>query len=149
MELTLDYSHHVQNLKIKKENDKQYVFDPIRKKWLVLQPEEFVRQTFLQYLILEKKYNVNRISVEQEINVNGLSKRCDILIYNEVIKPFIIIECKSHSTPLTQKTFDQIARYNLSLRVEFIVLTNGAQTYCCKVDFEKESYVFIDRIPFN
>ncbi len=132
---------------IKNSENKQLIFDKIRKKYVVLTPEEWVRQNFVQYLITEKKYPISLIAVEKQLVVNNLKKRFDILIFNTDGTPNIIVECKASSVKIAQDTFDQIARYNLKLNVNYLVVTNGLTHYFCKLDLENEQYVFLENIP--
>jgi len=104
------------------------LFDPLRKKWLLLTPEEWVRQNFVQYLVREKKYPSTLIALEKEIMLGELKKRFDILVYDTSHKPWMIIECKSTSVDLTPATLQQALRYNISVPVEFLVITNGHYT---------------------
>ena len=145
--INLDLTIWQQNLRLKQEGEKRYLFDPIRKKWLVLQPEEVVRQLMIQYLIEEKAFNKNRIKIEQGLQVNELSKRCDILVYDQEVQPYLLIECKSPKVPITQAVFRQIANYNLPLRVQYLVVTNGPATFCCEMNYEESSFTFLSEIP--
>lgn len=145
--IELDLTVWEKALRLKREAGVSYLLDPIRSKWLVLQPEEIVRQLMVQYLIGEKNYNKNRIRLEQGLLVNGLSKRCDILIYDNDIKPFLLVECKSPKVPISQATFEQIANYNLPLQVKYLVVTNGPATFCCEMDYENRSFRFLSAIP--
>ena len=140
----LDFQSH---LKIKKEGGKQFLFCPIRKKYLVLQPEELVRQLLLVYLTQEKKYAQSRISAERGLKVNELERRFDLLIYDTNTQPFILVECKAPAVKITQATFEQVANYNLSLRVPYLLTTNGISTFCCAMDYENESFEFLAEIP--
>ncbi len=115
-------------LKIKQANDKDLIFDEIRKKWLIITPEEWVRQNFIQYLIQEKKYPPSLIAVEKTIVLNGLKKRCDIIIY-KAEKPWMIVECKEQNVPLSEKTIQQILQYNSALPSTYLVITNGNSCY--------------------
>ena len=146
-QLSTDFLQHRSALKLKTEKGKKYIFDPIRKKYLILQPEEFVRQLVLLHLIEHYDYNSNRISVEKSLRVNTLLKRCDILVYEPSLNPWLLVECKAPDVPITQAAFDQIARYNMPLRVQYLLVTNGLQTYCCKMDYEIEAYHFLKQIP--
>jgi hypothetical protein len=114
--------------KIKKENSKELIFDEVRKRWVVLTPEEWVRQNFLQYLIQVKKYPATLIAVEKEINLGDLKKRFDIVVYDKTSVPWMIIECKEMTVELDKKVLDQILRYNITLQVPYLVITNGS--YC-------------------
>ncbi len=127
--------------------DKTYIFDQIRKKRILLTPEEEVRQQIISFLMTHRGFPQGLISVEAGLTVNGLSKRCDILIYGRDGHPLLLIECKAKSVNLSQSTFDQVARYNIALRVPWLIITNGNQTYCAKVDFEKNDYAFHPDIP--
>ena len=115
--------------RIKKELDKEFIFDMLRKKWLLLTPEEWVRQNFIQYLIKVKGYPSALIALEKEIQLGELKKRFDVLIYNKDHKPWMIIECKGAEIKLNDATLQQALRYNISVPVEFIVITNGSFTY--------------------
>ncbi len=123
------------------------IFDPIRRKLLVLAPEEFVRQLLIQYLIQVKSYNPNRISVEKKVVFNQMPKRCDVLIYDKQMIPLMLVECKAAEVPITLAAFEQIARYNTPLRVPYLLVTNGLDTYCCEMDYKKETFTFLAEIP--
>lgn len=123
------------------------IFDKLRKKYIVLTPEEWVRQHFVYFLIEEKKYPVTLIALEKQLTINNLKKRSDILVFNTDGKPEIIVECKAPSIKITQNTFDQIARYNLKLRANYLILTNGLEHFYCKMDFKNETYIFLKDIP--
>lgn len=133
--------------KIKRENNTIFLFDPIRKKHLVLTPEEWVRQHFVQYLILEKKYPRSLIKLEGGMKLNSLNKRTDIIAYNSSGEKILLIECKAPKVKITQKVFDQIARYNIVHRIPLLAVTNGLEHYYCTIDFENSSYAFIQELP--
>ena len=114
---------------------------------MILTPEEWVRQHFIQYLIQDKGYPISLIAVEKKLLVNNLTKRTDILVFDTQGNPFIIIECKAPSISLNQHTFDQIARYDSTLNSAYLVLTNGLKHLYCKIDHTKEAYVFLKNIP--
>ena len=133
--------------KIKKIGEKYLIFDTIRKKDIILTPEEWVRQHFIQYLIHEKKYPQSLIAVEKEIKLNSLKKRFDILVFNRFGKPDIIVECKAPQVKITQKTFDQIASYNLKIRANYLIVTNGIVHFYCKPDFKNKQYIFLKELP--
>jgi len=133
--------------KLKSSENKQYIFDVIRKKYVVLTPEEWVRQHTVHFLIYEKKYPASLIAIEKQLEVNKLKKRFDILVFNKKGSPDLIVECKSPKIKITQDAFDQIARYNLNLNANFLVVTNGLQHYFCKLDHENEHYIFLKEIP--
>tara|TARA_B100000795_G_scaffold67136_1_gene46091 strand:+ start:8398 stop:8844 length:447 start_codon:yes stop_codon:yes gene_type:complete len=135
------------SLKFKSKNGKVYIYDFIRKKYLVNTPEEWVRQNFIQFLILEKNYPASLMAVEMGIDVLNTKKRCDIVLYNTKGLPSIIVECKAPSVKISQDAFDQIARYNLSLNSKFLIVTNGLQHYICVMDHENKCYHFLKEIP--
>ena len=147
MRLELNLTAYQESIAFEKRNDSVMVFDPVRKKKMVLTPEEFVRQLVLQYLIQEKKYPIARIRVEKGLKVNTRLKRCDILIYDKQAQPHILIECKSAKIEIDDLVFEQIARYNLTLQVPFLIVTNGITTYCCAMNLEEKSWVFLNEIP--
>lgn len=133
--------------KIKSSENKQLIFDIIRKKYVVLTPEEWVRQHFVHYLIEEKYYPISLIAVEKQLTVNNLKKRFDILVFNTDGFPEIIVECKAPKIAINQDTFDQIARYNLTINSNFLVVTNGLSHYYCLIDTKNEQYNFLKDIP--
>jgi hypothetical protein len=133
--------------RFKSTENKVSIFDVIRKKFIVLQPEEWVRQHCVHYLINEKNYPKSLINVEKELNINGLKKRYDIVIFNSDGSILLIVECKSYDIIINQDTFDQIARYNLALNAEFLMVTNGINHYYCQMDTEAERYQFLRDIP--
>lgn len=133
--------------KIKNTKNKYTIFDIVRKKYVSLTPEEWVRQHLIHYLVEEKKYPVSLIAVEKQLTINNLTKRTDILVFNSEGTPEVIVECKAPSIKITQHTFDQIARYNLKLNANYLIVSNGLKHYYCKMDFLKKEYVFLDTIP--
>jgi hypothetical protein len=143
----LDLLQFSKNLIFKKEGNQRLIFDPIRKKYLVIGPEEMVRQLMVQYLIQVKKYNPNRLSIERELRVQERRKRCDLLVFSQAMQPFLLVECKAPEVELTQAVARQIAVYNLPLQVDYLLITNGLMNYCCKMDYQEKSYVFLEEIP--
>lgn len=133
--------------RIKSKENKYFIFDIIRKKYVSLTPEEWVRQHIVHFLIGEKNYPVSLIAIEKQIKVNNLCKRTDILVFNSKGFPNIIVECKAPNNKLNQTVFDQIARYNLTLDAEYLMLTNGLEHYYCAMDKKNECYVFLENIP--
>ena len=133
--------------RFKSTENKVSIFDVIRKKFIILQPEEWVRQHCVHYLINDKNYPKSLINVEKELTINGLKKRYDIVIFNSDGSIFLIVECKSHSIKIDQTTFDQIARYNLVLNATYLMVTNGINHYYCEMDMEQERYSFLETIP--
>lgn len=126
---------------------KMELFDPVRKKWLQCTEEEKVRQCFIKYLIEQKKVPLSHLSVEKEIEVNGLSKRYDIVVFSTNGNPYIIIECKAPSVNLTQKVVEQAGRYNMTLRAPYIGITNGRENYFYHINFETGTITFIEDLP--
>ena len=137
----------VYDFRFKNSENKVHIFDTIRKKFVVLQPEEWVRQNVVQFLIHEKKYPKSLINVEKQLTVNTLKKRYDIVIFNSLGNITLLVECKSPKITVNQETFDQIAKYNMQLKAEFLMVTNGLQHFYCKMDFNKEKYTFLEQIP--
>ncbi len=135
------------SFRFKNSENKPFIFDDIRKKFVVLQPEEWVRQHCVQFLIEEKKYPKSLINVEKELKVNGLKKRYDIVIFNSDGSIHLIVECKAAKISINQNTFDQIARYNLALNAKYLMITNGINHYYCTMDFEDQRYHFLNDIP--
>jgi len=123
------------------------VFDEIRKRWVALTPEEWVRQHAVQFLVRERSYPASLIAVEMIVQLNGMNKRCDVLAHGRNAQPLLLVECKAPEVPITQEVFDQIARYNLCLGVPFLLVTNGLRHFCCSMDHEKQSYVFLPEVP--
>ncbi|MBS4066809.1 MAG: type I restriction enzyme HsdR N-terminal domain-containing protein [Chitinophagaceae bacterium] len=119
----------VPNFKIKEEDGKELIFDEIRRKWVKLTPEEWVRQNFVQYLVQAKQYPAAFISIEKEIQLGELKKRFDVLIYNRNHEPWMMVECKSLDVELSADVLAQVVRYNTSVPVSFLVITNGSYTY--------------------
>lgn len=119
----------------------------LRKKYVALTPEEWVRQHFTHYLLEHKGYPQGLLANEVQVNLNGTRKRCDTVLYGRNLSARMIIEYKAPSVEITQAVFDQITRYNMVLRVEYLVVTNGVQHYCCRIDYEKNTYSFLPAIP--
>ena len=147
MLLQLDFLQFQPKLRLSKSGEKTFVFDPIRRKDMVLTPEELLRQLVLIYLLEIKNYPANRIRVEAGFTLNGLQKRSDIVVFDAAVKPWLLVECKSPKVPLTQATFEQAARYNLELRAPFLAVTNGLATFCCALDFEQQSIEYLADFP--
>jgi hypothetical protein len=117
--------------RLKNENNIVFIFDAIRKKYVVLTPEEWVRQNFIRFLTDEKKYPASLVAVEIGLKYNQLQKRADVLIYNKMGQPHLMIECKAPEVKISQDTFHQIAAYNMSFKVNYLVVTNGMDHFCC------------------
>ncbi|HUH51821.1 MAG TPA: type I restriction enzyme HsdR N-terminal domain-containing protein [Flavobacterium sp.] len=137
------------SFRLKNSENKSAIFDAIRKKFIILTPEEWVRQHVVRYLLEEKNYPLSLTNVEKVIKVNDLVKRYDIVVYNPDGSIFLLVECKAPHIKITQETFDQIARYNLALRAEYLMITNGINHYYCIMDFENQKYVFLEELPFR
>ena len=129
------------------EDNRTKVFDPIRKIYCTLTPEEEVRQKMLYYLVEQKKYPSGLIAVEYSIKVNGLPKRCDIVVFNKDAKPKMIVECKAEYVPITQKVLDQAIRYYSGLNVNYLVLTNGKTMFCYHIDVENKKIEALNKLP--
>ena len=127
--------------------EKTHIFDEVRKKYLLLTPEEWVRQNFIHYLNKEKKYPLGLMGVEQMVKYNSLKTRADIVIYNLEGKPNVIVECKSPEVKITQDTFNQIAKYNSQLKVKYLIVTNGMKHFCCQMDYVNNKITFLEDLP--
>lgn len=131
--------------KIKEENAKEFIYDEFRKRWVLLTPEEWVRQNFLQYLTQIKKYPASLIAIEKEIKLGELKKRFDIVVYDKATKPWMIVECKEMNVALDKSVLDQVLRYNISLNVPYLVITNGS--YCIGYDCSQSQLKEINQLP--
>ena len=135
------------NFRFKNNENKVSIFDEIRKKFIILTPEEWVRQHVGQCLLEEKKDPKSLINVEKVLKINGLRKRYDVVVFNSDGSIFILIECKAPEIKITQATFDQIARYNMTMNAQFLMVTNGLNHYFCQMDYENEKYTFLENLP--
>nr|WP_239000359.1 type I restriction enzyme HsdR N-terminal domain-containing protein [Hyunsoonleella ulvae] len=133
--------------RFKNSENKVLIFDIIRKKFVVLQPEEWVRQNCIHFLIEDKNYPKSLINVEKELKINDLKKRYDIIVFKPNGDIQLVVECKSPTIAINQKVFDQIARYNLVLNSDYLMVTNGLNHYYCEMDFNNERYQFLRDIP--
>lgn len=133
--------------RFKNSENKIAVFDVLRKRFIQLTPEEWVRQHVVHFLLEEKKIPKSLLNVEKQLRVHQLIKRYDIIAYKPNGEIFLVVECKAASVPVTQETFDQIARYNLALKAEYLMVTNGLSHYFCQMDYEAEKYHFLKDIP--
>ncbi|MDD3772359.1 MAG: type I restriction enzyme HsdR N-terminal domain-containing protein [Weeksellaceae bacterium] len=134
--------------RLKQKDEIDYIFCPIRKKWLQLSPEEWVRQHCIQFLIQSKNYSKSSINSEVEVVINSLKKRADLVVFKKE-KPFLIVECKAPSVAINQAVFDQIARYNMQLKSDYLMVSNGLQHYYCQMDYENKTYIFLPELPDN
>ena len=133
--------------KISEQAGKITIWDPVRMVWTTLTPEERVRQAFVSYLINYKGFPASHIANEQAIELNGMSRRCDSVIYDKTGQPKVIVEYKRPTVNITQKVFDQIARYNLVLHVDYLIVSNGLKHYCVKMEYPTGKYSFLQDIP--
>ena len=134
-------------IKIQEKGEKRQIFDFLRRKWVALTPEEWVRQHFTHFLVEHKNYPQALLANEVELRIGEKRLRCDTLLYNKELRPRMIIEYKAPTIQIQQKTFDQISVYNLLLKVDYLVVSNGLLHYCCKMDYECQSYQFVEDIP--
>jgi len=135
------------DFRLKNSENNTHIYDAIRKKFVVLQPEEWVRQHVVNYLILDKKYPKSLINVEKQLTINRIQKRYDVVVFRPNGKIAILVECKAPDINITQNTFDQISRYNMQLKAEYLMVTNGLAHYYCKMDLDAEKYKFLTDIP--
>ncbi|MDR1746933.1 MAG: type I restriction enzyme HsdR N-terminal domain-containing protein [Tannerella sp.] len=133
--------------KVTQRNGKNFIFDPLRRKEVALTPEEWVRQCFVNYLIVEKNYPRELVANEVTVSLNHQSKRCDTVVYNRYIEPLAIVEYKAPTVSITQEVFEQIARYNLVLRVNYLIVSNGLEHYCCRLHYETATCEYLKEIP--
>ena len=133
--------------KISEENGKLRIFDPLRKCYVALTPEEWVRQHFVNYLVNHKGYPATLTANEVAIRLNETSRRCDTVVYDKQLQPRVIVEYKAPTVKITKEVFAQISCYNLVLKVDYLIISNGLQHYCCKMDYEKQSFTFLQEIP--
>jgi len=135
------------DIKVKKIGDKPVVFDSLRRKYVALTPEEWVRQHFVNYLVTDRRYPASLIANEACIQLNGQNKRCDSVVYNNQLHPLVIVEYKSPDVKITQEVFNQIVCYNIVLKVKYLIVSNGLNHYCCKMDYETQTFEYLQDIP--
>lgn len=133
--------------KITKKDDKAFILDVIRRQYVALTPEEWVRQHFVHFLIQYKGYPQSLMANEVQLKLNGMSRRCDTVVYDRSLHPRAIIEYKAPTVHITQKVFEQICRYNMVLQVDYLIVSNGLVHYCCRIDYTTRSYSFLEDIP--
>lgn len=133
--------------KIAARNGKNVIFDVIRRRYVALTPEEWVRQHFVHFLLAHKGYPQVLMANEVQVQLNGTKKRCDTVLYRRDLTARMIVEYKAPEIEITQKVFDQITRYNMVLKVDYLIVSNGLQHYCCRIDYEHNSYTFLQDIP--
>ena len=134
-------------LKFGQQDNKLTVWDTVRRKYVAFSPEEHVRQVFVNYLITCKGYPATHLMNEVSLNLNGLSRRCDTVAYDKCLVPRLIVEYKAPEVNITRKVFDQISRYNLVLKVDYLIISNGMRHYCVRMDYDSGTYRFIEEIP--
>lgn len=134
-------------LKVKKNGSRLSVFDRLRKRYVTLTPEEWVRQHFVEYLIEEKQFPAALMANEVSLTQNGIKRRCDTLVADREGQPLVIVEYKAPEIEITQQVFDQIVRYNMVLRARYLMVSNGLVHYCCQIDYENNTYSFLSEIP--
>lgn len=134
-------------MKLRESDGKEQIFDPIRRKYVALTPEERVRQHFIHFLVSYKGYPLHRLANEIEISLFSTTKRCDTVVYGNHSVPIAIIEYKAPHVKITEETFNQIARYNILMKVKFLIVTNGFDHYVCRVDYDSQSISYISSIP--
>ena len=135
------------DIKVKKTTDQLLVWDVTRRKYVTLTPEEWVRQQFVHFLVANKGYRQELIANEVSIKLNVTAKICDTVIYNQQLDPLVIIEYKAPTISITPKVFDQIVRYNMVLHVQYLIVSNGIRHFCCQINYETQSYRFLEEIP--
>lgn len=135
------------NFRLREVAKRPEVFDPARRKFVALTPEEWVRQHVIRFLTDDRQYPLSLIHVEGGLELNSLKKRFDALVYNNAGQPVLLVECKAPGVKLTQAVFDQAARYNMAFKVEYLFISNGLEHYCCQIDFDKENITFLDNVP--
>lgn len=135
------------SFRTKQVDQKSYIFDTIRKKFVKLTPEEWVRQNLVRYLIEGLAYPASLIAIEAPLSINTLKMRSDVVVYKRNGQPLLAIECKAPEVKITQKVFDQIARYNMQLKVQYLLVSNGLTHFCCMINPEDHTYRFLPEIP--
>jgi hypothetical protein len=135
----------VYNPVTRKHINKEQIFDPFRKKWVMLTPEEWVRQNFMQYLVKVLNYPASLIAIEKEILIGELKKRFDIVVYDQTTTPFMVVECKEMNAPLNENAFLQAIRYNTNMQARYIVITNGS--YCFGCERSMNHFIGIESLP--
>jgi len=145
--LTMDF-RPVYNVTLKEgENGKQNIFDVVRKKYVALTPEEWVRQQVIHFLMIEREFPKSMLAIEKQISINKMTRRADVVAYNSKGQPVLLVECKAPNVKLSQDAFDQAARYNLTFRLPYLWITNGKENYVCHIDLRKKKVTFLNDIP--
>lgn len=135
------------DIKIQATGGRKHIFDILRRKYVALTPEEYVRQHFVNYLISHLGYPLSLMANEVELSVGNKRMRCDTVFYDKALRPRMIVEYKAPSVAITQKVFNQISSYNLLLHVDYLIVSNGIEHFCCRMNYDANSYSFLDHIP--
>ncbi len=135
------------NLRISVDKDKELIFDTLRRKYVMLTPEEWVRQNFVSFLINYKGFLAGLMNNEVSLEQNGIKRRCDTLVSDRYGNPLVIVEYKAPNVEITQKVFDQIVRYNFVLKAKYLIVSNGLSHYCCSINYDRGNYCFLKEIP--
>ena len=135
------------SFRIREQTGKKQIFDGFRRKWIILTPEEWVRQNFARYLTEVKHFPSSLVALERSLRINQHDFRTDVVLFSKSGNPLVVVECKAPEVKITQQVFDQIARYNLELRVSYLIVTNGLAHYCCRFDQDQQTYTFLQEIP--
>jgi type I site-specific restriction endonuclease len=135
------------SFRIKEHGGKKLIFDGFRRRWVMLTPEEWVRQNFVRYLTEVKHFPASLVAIERSLRINQHDFRTDIVLFSRSGAPMVVVECKAPEVKISQQVFDQIARYNLEIRVNYLIVTNGLNHYCCRFDRDELTYTFLPEIP--
>ena len=135
------------DVKLKKDGQSVCIWDRLRRKYIVITPEEWVRQHFVNYLISQKNYPESLMANERQVVLNNQRKRCDTIVFSQQLDPVVIIEYKSPDVKITQAVFDQIVRYNIVLKVDYLIVSNGLQHFCCRMNYSDQSFSYLQEIP--
>lgn len=147
--LNVDFLKHANVLDIRELNGKKFVFDPIRKKLIILQPEELVRQLILSYFICENLFPKSRMAVERAIYVENALKRFDLVLFDKLARPWMLVECKTFNNKIEHNAVLQACQYNYALKAPYLMVSNGKNTICCSVDYENRNVVYLDEMPVS
>ena len=144
--MTLNLPRHDFNVKVTPQGNR-VIFDRLRRRFVTLTPEEWVRQNFVEFLIADRGFPAGLMSNEMSLTQNSISRRCDTVVTDHHGSPMVIVEYKAPSIKITQTVFDQICRYNMVLQAKYLIVSNGLQHYCCKIDYTHNSYSFLPDVP--
>ena len=144
--MTLNLPQRIFNVKVTQQGNR-VIFDRLRRRFVTLTPEEWVRQNFVEFLIADRGFPAGLMSNEMSLTQNGICRRCDTVVTDHYGSPMVIVEYKAPSIKITQTVFDQICRYNMVLQAKYLIVSNGLQHYCCKIDYTHNSYSFLPDVP--